>query len=48
MQEGVLNEPIFSFYLGNQYPDELILGGKNEKHYTGPINYIIPVSSTSA
>mmetsp|Transcript_28689 Transcript_28689/g.33878 ORF Transcript_28689/g.33878 Transcript_28689/m.33878 type:complete len:394 (-) Transcript_28689:197-1378(-) len=44
---GLVNEPIFSFYLGDLknfgrygYDGELLLGGTNQQYYTGDINYV--------
>ena len=44
IQEGLLDEPIFCFYLGNSHPGELTLGATDPKHYTGDIEYV-PVAS---
>jgi len=41
---GTLDEPVFAFYLGDSGPGELVLGGVDEKHYTGDFDYV-PLSS---
>ena len=46
IQSGQLQEPVFAFYLGNQMPGELILGGTDPKHFHAPIHYI-PLSSAT-
>ena len=38
--QGLLAEPVFSFYLGDNAPGELTLGGTDPKHYTGDIHYV--------
>jgi len=39
-----LPQPVFAFYLGNNQPGELVLGGVDEKHYTGDFDFV-PLSS---
>lgn len=46
IQSGVLDAPIFSFYLGNNHPGELTLGATDPKHYTGEISYVKVSSAT--
>jgi len=41
-----LAEPVFAFFLGNNQPGELLLGGVDEKHYTGDFAYV-PLKSQS-
>lgn len=40
--QGLVNQPIFSFYLGNSDVDygELVLGGYDTAHYEGDINWV--------
>merc|ERR1712232_1381357 len=35
-----LGEPVFAFYLGNNQPGELVVGGVDSKHYTGDFAYV--------
>lgn len=35
-----LDAPEFAFYLGDNQPGELVLGGVDEKHYTGNFTYV--------
>lgn len=44
VNEGMLDKPIFSFYLGDMHPGELTLGGMDTKHFTGNVTYH-PVTS---
>jgi hypothetical protein len=46
VEEGLLDEPVFAFYLGNNKPGELTFGGVDKNHYTGDINYIDVISPT--
>lgn len=39
-----LDAPEFAFYLGNSAPGEMVIGGVDEKHYTGEFTYV-PLSS---
>jgi len=39
-----LPEPVFAFYLGNNQPGELVIGGVDKKHYTGEFGFV-PLSS---
>lgn len=44
IEQGLLDEPKFSFWLGNADKDseggEAVFGGVDEKHYKGKINYV--------
>lgn len=44
IEQGLLDEPKFSFWLGNADKDseggEAVFGGVDEKHYNGKINYV--------
>jgi hypothetical protein len=47
IEEGMLDSPVFSFYLGDLkpvgkmgYAGELLLGGTNPQYYTGDINWV--------
>uniref|UniRef100_A0A3Q3F9A2 Nothepsin n=1 Tax=Kryptolebias marmoratus TaxID=37003 RepID=A0A3Q3F9A2_KRYMA len=42
--QKIVDEPVFSFYLSSSPEGELLLGGKDEALYTGPINWI-PVTA---
>lgn len=44
VDSGSLPEPVFAFYLGNNAPGELLIGGVDSKHYTGDFTYV-PLSS---
>lgn len=55
MNAGMLDAPVFSFYLGTLknenplimgYDGELLLGGTDPKYYTGEINYVPLKSAT--
>jgi len=37
---GQLDEPVFAFYLGDNQPGELVLGGVDENHYSGNFTYV--------
>lgn len=41
---GQLTQPVFAFYLGNNQPGELVMGGVDPKHYTGDFSFV-PLSS---
>lgn len=41
---GKLDAPEFGFYLGNNAPGEMVIGGTDEKHYTGDFTYV-PLSA---
>jgi hypothetical protein len=43
---GQLPKPVFGFYLGNNAPGELVLGGSDPNHYIGDLQYAT-LSSTS-
>jgi len=39
--QGLVDEPVFAFYLNRQGEDgELVLGGVDKAHFTGPITYV--------
>jgi hypothetical protein len=40
VDSGVLAEPVFAFYLGNNQPGSLVLGGVDKSHYTGDFTYV--------
>jgi len=40
VQTGQLDEPAFAFYLGDNGPGELVLGGVDENHYSGNFTYV--------
>jgi len=40
VKTGQLDEPVFAFYLGDNQPGELVLGGVDPKHYTGNFTYV--------
>mmetsp|Transcript_34743 Transcript_34743/g.86674 ORF Transcript_34743/g.86674 Transcript_34743/m.86674 type:complete len:420 (+) Transcript_34743:84-1343(+) len=44
MQQGQITEGVFAFYLGDNKPGELTLGGIDKAHYTGELHYV-PVTS---
>lgn len=46
--QGLVNENLFAFYLGNSARDkgELTLGGMNTAHYTGTMNWVKLLSAT--
>jgi len=44
VESGQLDKPVFSFYLGNNQPGELLFGGVDSKHYTGEFSFV-PLSS---
>jgi hypothetical protein len=48
VSQGLVDEAVFSFYLGNSASDrgELLLGGSNPKHYTGAITWV-PLKATT-
>jgi len=37
---GELAEPVFAFYLGDNAPGALVLGGTDKSHYTGDFTYV--------
>merc|ERR1712232_1031046 len=37
---GQLPKPVFGFYLGNNAPGELVLGGSDPNHYIGDLKYV--------
>uniref|UniRef100_A0A7S1Z4I8 Peptidase A1 domain-containing protein n=1 Tax=Ditylum brightwellii TaxID=49249 RepID=A0A7S1Z4I8_9STRA len=46
LEQNVLKEPIFSFYLGDNTEGELTFGGVDEEKYEGEIEYVDLISST--
>jgi len=46
MDTGLLPEPVFAFYLGNNADGELVLGGVDSAHYSGDFVYV-PLKSQS-
>ncbi|CEG43951.1 RxLR-like protein [Plasmopara halstedii] len=46
VQQGLLDEPVFAFYLGDKKDGELILGGVDQSHYTGELTYVDVISAT--
>ncbi|KAF4028640.1 Eukaryotic aspartyl protease [Phytophthora infestans] len=46
VQEGLLDEPVFAFYLGDQKDGELTFGGVDKAHYKGEIEYVDVTSAT--
>jgi len=40
VKEGTLAAPEFAFYLGDQKPGTLVLGGTDKSHYTGDFTYV--------
>jgi len=40
VQSGELAKPVFAFFLGDNAAGELVLGGVDEKHYTGDFFYV--------
>jgi len=46
VESGQLEEPVFGFYLGDNGPGELVLGGVDPRHYVGDFTWV-NVSSSS-
>ncbi|TDH65972.1 hypothetical protein CCR75_001826 [Bremia lactucae] len=46
IQQGLLDEPIFAFYLGDKKDGELTFGGVDKAHYQGEIEYVNVTSAT--
>jgi len=40
VDSGNLASPVFAFYLGNNQPGELTIGGTDKSHYTGDFSYV--------
>merc|ERR1712178_513720 len=40
VKEGTLAAPEFAFYLGDQKPGTLVIGGTDKSHYTGDFTYV--------
>jgi len=39
-ESGQLEEPVFGFFLGNDKPGELVLGGVDNEHYRGDFHFV--------
>ncbi|CAH0521759.1 unnamed protein product [Peronospora belbahrii] len=46
IQIGLLDEPVFAFYLGDQKNGELTFGGVDKSHYKGELDYVDVTSAT--
>jgi len=46
IEQGLVLEPIFSFYLGNHKQGELTFGGYDKDHYTGDLHWV-PLSKAT-
>jgi hypothetical protein len=46
VKEGNLDKQEFAFYLGNNMPGEMVVGGADPKHYTGDLEYVSLSSET--
>ncbi|KAL3671149.1 hypothetical protein V7S43_004330 [Phytophthora oleae] len=46
IQQGLLDEPVFAFYLGDQKDGELTFGGTDKAHYKGELEYVDVTSAT--
>uniref|UniRef100_A0AAV1VAY7 Peptidase A1 domain-containing protein n=1 Tax=Peronospora matthiolae TaxID=2874970 RepID=A0AAV1VAY7_9STRA len=46
IQLGLLDEPVFAFYLGDRKDGELTFGGVDKAHYKGELTYVDVISST--
>lgn len=46
VDSGLLAQPVFAFYLGNNADGELVIGGVDETHYSGEFVYV-PLKSQS-
>ncbi|KAG7384839.1 GPN-loop GTPase 2 [Phytophthora pseudosyringae] len=46
VQQGLLDEPVFAFYLGDQKDGELTFGGTDKAHYKGELEYVDVTSAT--
>jgi len=46
LEKGHIKEPVFAFYLGNNAPGELVIGGVDPKHFIGEISYVPLKSAT--
>lgn len=44
--QGKVEEPVFAFYLGDNQPGELTIGGMDSNHYKGELNYVPLKSAT--
>ncbi|OWY97935.1 Aspartic protease [Phytophthora megakarya] len=46
IQQGLLDEPVFAFYLGDMKDGELTFGGVDKSHYKGELEYVDVTSAT--
>ncbi|KAL4116397.1 hypothetical protein PRIC2_011851 [Phytophthora ramorum] len=46
IQQGLLDDPVFAFYLGDQKDGELTFGGVDKAHYKGELEYVDVTSAT--
>ncbi|CAI5723425.1 unnamed protein product [Peronospora destructor] len=46
IQMGLLDEPVFAFYLGDRKDGELTFGGVDKSHYKGELEYVDVISAT--
>ncbi|RMX68647.1 hypothetical protein DD238_005623 [Peronospora effusa] len=46
IQNGLLDEPVFAFYLGDRKDGELTFGGVDKSHYKGELEYVDVISVT--
>ncbi|KAG7398619.1 GPN-loop GTPase 2 [Phytophthora boehmeriae] len=46
VETGLLDEPVFAFYLGDQKDGELTFGGVDKSHYKGELEYVDVTSAT--
>lgn len=46
VQAGLLDEPVFAFYLGNNKDGELTFGGTDKAHFQGELSYVDVTSPT--
>lgn len=46
VQDGLLDEPVFAFYLGDKKDGELTFGGVDKAHYKGELAYVDVTSRT--
>lgn len=46
LRENVIDQPIFSFYLGDNGPGELTFGGYDSSKFTGDLQYVKLLSAT--
>ncbi|RLN98040.1 hypothetical protein BBJ28_00011245 [Nothophytophthora sp. Chile5] len=46
VQQSLLDEPVFAFYLGNGEDGELTFGGVDKTHYQGELEYVNVINTT--